>query len=223
MSDPAVQPTKLLLVDDDVLVRSGLRLIFDSEPDLEVVGEAGTGTEALARAESARPDVVVMDVRMPDLDGIAATAALTALGPTPKVLVLTTFEDDEYLFRALQAGATGFMLKRARPAELLHSVRVLASGTSLVMPDITRRLIAERRPRQGPRGAEALPTLTEREADVLRLVAEGLTNAEVGARLFLSAETVKTHLSRILAKLGARDRTQAVIVAYESGFMTGRR
>lgn len=223
MSDAPGGPTRLLLVDDDVLVRSGLRLIFDSEPDLSVVGEAGTGAEALARAEALRPDIVVMDVRMPDLDGIEATAALTARGSTAKVLVLTTFEDDDYLFRALQAGATGFMLKRARPAELLHGVRVIATGTSLVMPDITRRLIAEHQPRRGPRGAAALPTLTEREVDVLRLVAEGLTNAEVGERLFLSAETVKTHLSRVLAKLGARDRTQAVIVAYESGFMAGRR
>ena len=222
MSETAAGPTRLLLVDDDVLVRSGLRLIFDSEPDLTVVGEAGTGAEALARAEAVAPDVVVMDVRMPDLDGIEATAALTAQGSAAKVLVLTTFEDDDYLFRALQAGATGFMLKRARPAELLHGVRVIASGTSLVMPDITRRLIAERQPRRGPRGAAALPTLTEREVDVLRLVAEGLTNAEIGERLFLSAETVKTHLSRVLAKLGARDRTQAVIVAYESGFMAGR-
>ena len=207
MSDPTPTPTRLLLVDDDVLVRSGLRLIFDSEPDLEVVGEAGTGTEALARVESTQPDVVVMDVRMPDLDGIAATAALTARGERPKVLVLTTFEDDDYLFRALQAGATGFMLKRARPAELLHGVRVIASGTSLVMPDITRRLDG----------------VTPRERDVLHLITVGLSNAEIEQRLYLSRGTVKTHLSRVLAKLGARDRTQAVIVAYESGFMTGER
>lgn len=219
MSEADAAPTRLLLADDDVLVRSGLRLIFGSEPDLEVVGEAGTGAEALACAESADPDVVVMDVRMPDVDGIDATAALTALGPTPRVLVLTTFEDDDYLYRALQAGASGFMLKRARPAELLQGVRMVASGTSLVMPEITRALIAEHQPRRGPRGTDALPTLTEREADVLRLVAEGLSNAEIGSRLHLSSETIKTHLSRVLAKLGARDRTQAVIVAYESGFM----
>jgi len=222
MAEATAAPTRLLLVDDDVLVRSGLRLIFDSEPDLEVVGEAGTGTEALARADSVRPDVVVMDVRMPDLDGIAATATLTARGPTPRVLVLTTFEDRDYLYRALLAGATGFMLKRARPTELLHSVRVVASGTSLVMPDITRQLVAEHQLRRGPSGVDALPCLTEREADVLRSVAEGLSNAEIGSRLHLSPETVKTHLSRVLAKLGARDRTQAVIVAYESGFMVPR-
>ena len=164
-----------------------------------------------------------MDVRMPDLDGIAATAALTALGPTPRVLMLTTFEDDDYLYRALQAGATGFMLKRARPTELLQGVRMVASGTSLVMPELTRRLIAEHQPRRGPRGTDALPALTDREADVLRLVAEGLNNAEIGSRLHLSSETIKTHLSRVLAKLEARDRTQAVIIAYESGFMVAGR
>lgn len=214
----------MLLVDDDVLVRSGLRLIFDCEPDLCVVGEAGTGAEALAQVELLRPDVVIMDVRMPDLDGIEATGALTRRGSTPRVLILTTFEDDDYLYRALQAGATGFMLKRARPDELIRGVRVVASGASLVLPDVTRRLIADHhRPSSRPRGAAALPELTEREADVLSLVAEGLSNAEIGQRLYLSPETVKTHLSRVLAKLGARDRTQAVIAAFESGFMTPER
>lgn len=211
--------TTLVVVDDDVLVRSGLRLIFDSEPDLSVVGEAGTGTEALAVVEATDPDVVLMDVRMPDLDGIAATEALLARGGRARILIVTTFEDDDYLYGALAAGASGFLLKRARPEELVHGVRVVAAGTSLVLPDLTRKLISERQPRRRARGAAALPQLTEREADVLRLVASGLSNAEIGARLHLSPETIKTHLSHVLAKLAARDRTQAVIAAYESGFM----
>ena len=218
-AEPAEPVVRLLIVDDDVLVRSGLRLIFDSEQDLTVVGEAGTGAEALAEVVACDPDVVLMDVRMPDLDGIEATQALIARGPRPRVLILTTFEDDDYLYRALAAGASGFLLKRARPEELVHGVRVVSSGTSLVLPDLTRRLIADHQPRRTPRGPAALPELTEREVDVLGLVATGLSNAEIGERLHLSPETVKTHLSRVLAKLHARDRTQAVIVAYESGFM----
>ncbi len=212
-----MSPLRLVLVDDDVLVRSGLRVLLESEPDMTVVGDAGTGREALDVAARTDPDVVVMDVRMPDMDGIAATASLVARDPArPRVLVLTTFEDDDYLYRALHAGASGFALKRSGPEELAHAIRVVASGTSLVLPDLTRRLIAGR-PR--PSGAAALPELTAREADVLRQVAAGLSNTEIGARLFLSRETVKTHVSSVLVKLGARDRTQAVIAAYESGFL----
>ena len=166
------------------------------------------------------PDVVLMDVRMPDMDGIAATAALVARDPQrPRVLVLTTFEDDDYLYRSLRAGASGFALKRSDPDELVDAIRIVARGTSMVLPTLTRRLIAAHAPAR-PAGAAALPELTGREADVLRLVAGGLSNAEIAARLYLSRETVKTHVSGVLLKLGARDRTQAVIAAYESGFMT---
>ncbi|MBY3555814.1 response regulator transcription factor [Modestobacter lapidis] len=213
-------PLRLLLVDDDVLVRSGLRVILESEADLRVVGDAGTGQEALDVAARSDPDVVLMDVRMPDMDGIAATAALVARDPRrPRVLVLTTFEDDDYLFRALQAGASGFALKRADPDELVDAIRIVARGSSLVLPELTRRLIAAQVPRRRPRGPAALPDLTVREADVLRLVAGGLSNAEIAGQLHLSRETVKTHVSSVLLKLCARDRTQAVIAAYESGFM----
>jgi DNA-binding NarL/FixJ family response regulator len=212
-----VSVLRLVLVDDDVLVRSGLRVLLDSEPDLVVVGDAGTGREALQVAARTDPDVVVMDVRMPDMDGIAATAALVARDPErPRVLVLTTFEDDDYLYRALSAGASGFALKRSSPQELAHAIRVVAGGTSLVLPDLTRRHIAGR---ARVRGTAALPELTAREADVLRQVAAGLSNTEIAARLFLSRETVKSHVSSVLLKLGARDRTQAVIAAYESGFL----
>ena len=211
---------RLVLVDDDVLVRSGLRVILESEPDLTVVGEAGTGREALEVAARTDPDVVLMDVRMPDMDGITATGQLVARDPgRPRVLVLTTFEDDDYLFRSLKAGASGFALKRADPDELVDAIRIVARGSSLVLPDLTRRLIASHVPSRA-RGAAALPVLTGREADVLRLIAGGLSNAEIAAEMFLSRETVKTHVSSVLLKLGARDRTQAVIAAYESGFMT---
>ena len=214
-----MSPLRLVLVDDDVLVRSGLRVLLDSEPDLTVVGDAGTGREALDVAARTGPDVVVMDVRMPDMDGIAATAALVERDPVrPRVLVLTTFEDDDYLYRALHAGASGFALKRSSPEELAHAIRVVASGTSLVLPDLTRRLIAGRA-RSRPSGPAALPDLTAREADVLRHVAAGLSNTEIAGRMHLSRETVKSHVSSVLVKLGARDRTQAVIAAYESGFL----
>ena len=214
-----MSPLRLVLVDDDVLVRSGLRVLLESEPDLTVVGDAGTGREALDVAARTSPDVVVMDVRMPDMDGIAATAALVRRDrDRPRVLVLTTFEDDDYLYRALHAGASGFALKRSGPEELAHAIRVVASGTSLVLPDLTRRLIAGRA-RSRPSGPAALPDLTAREADVLRQVAAGLSNSEIAARLRLSRETVKSHVSSVLVKLGARDRTQAVIAAYESGFL----
>ncbi|RYU15661.1 response regulator transcription factor [Nocardioides iriomotensis] len=237
MADATQAPTRLVVVDDDVLVRSGLSLIFEAERDLTVVGQAGTGREALDVVAETDPDVVIMDVRMPDMDGVEATGRLVGdrdaktdgadgahgaggADGRPRVLVLTTFEDQDYLYRALRAGASGFLLKRAKPEELVHGVRVVASGTSLVLPDLTRRLIADHQPAAAARGAAALPQLTAREVDVLRLVAAGLSNAEIAERLFLSAETVKTHLSRVLVKVGARDRTQAVIAAYESGFVS---
>jgi DNA-binding NarL/FixJ family response regulator len=228
MADATQAPTRLVVVDDDVLVRSGLSLIFEAERDLTVVGQAGTGREALDVVAATDPDVVIMDVRMPDMDGVEATGRLVGdrdseadgADGRPRVLVLTTFEDPDYLYRALRAGASGFLLKRAKPEELVHGVRVVASGTSLVLPDLTRRLIADQQPATVVRGAAALPQLTAREVDVLRLVAAGLSNAEIAERLFLSAETVKTHLSRVLVKVGARDRTQAVIAAYESGFVS---
>ena len=223
MADAAKAPTRLVVVDDDVLVRSGLSLIFEGERDLTVVGEAGTGREALDVVAATDPDVVIMDVRMPDMDGVEATGRLVGgreAHDRPRVLVLTTFEDQDYLYRALQAGASGFLLKRAKPEELVHGVRVVASGTSLVLPDLTRRLIADHQPTTAARGPAALPQLTSREADVLQHVAAGLSNAEIAERMFLSAETVKTHLSRVLVKLGARDRTQAVIAAYEAGFVS---
>ena len=215
-------PLRLVLVDDDALVRSGLRVILEAEADLTVVGDAGTGREALDVAARTNPDIVLMDVRMPDMDGIAATEALVARDPQrPRVLVLTTFEDDDYLYRALRAGASGFALKRTEADELVHAIRVVAGGTSLVLPDLTRRLISGQAQRHRLQGPAALPELTAREADVLRLMAGGLSNSEIAERLFLSRETVKSHVSSLLMKINARDRTQAVIAAYESGFLAG--
>jgi len=187
-----------------------------------VVGDAGTGREALEVTSATDPDVVLMDVRMPDMDGIAATEALVSQNPDrPRILVLTTFEDDDYLYRALRAGASGFALKRANADELANAIRIVAHGSSLVLPDLTRRLIAGQAARHSIRGSAALPDLTGREADILRLVAAGMSNAEIAERLFLSRETVKSHVSSVLVKLDARDRTQAVIAAYESGFLAG--
>jgi DNA-binding NarL/FixJ family response regulator len=208
----------VLLVDDDVLIRAGLRAIIDAEPDLTVVGEAADGAEVVEAAVRLRPDVVLMDVRMPRVDGIQATRLLLErLDDPPKVLVVTTFENDEYVYEALRAGAGGFLLKRARPAQIVEAVRVVAAGESLLFPQAVRRLAAAY-----GRPAERLPgpRLTEREAEVLTLMAEGLSNAEIAGRLFLGVETVKTHVGGVLAKLGVRDRTQAVVAAYRSGFIS---
>lgn len=208
---------RVLLADDEDLVRAGLSAILGAEPDLDVVGEAADGAAVLPLVRRLRPDVVLMDVRMPVLDGIEATRALLAAVPDPpKVLVVTTFEHDEYVYEALRAGASGFLLKRARPAELVQAVRLVATGDSLLFPAAIRRLAA----RHGPERGAALPSLTEREADVLRLMAAGRSNAEIAETLFVSVETVKTHVGNVLAKLRARDRTQAVIAAYESGFLS---
>ncbi|MFD7628869.1 response regulator [Streptomyces sp. NPDC059851] len=212
-------PVTVLLVDDEPLVRAGLRAVLDAQPDIEVVGEAADGAAVIPLVRQLRPDVVAMDVRMPLLDGIEATkAVLKSVDEPPKILVVTTFENDEYVYRALRAGADGFMLKRARPSEIVHAVRLIAEGETLLFPAAVRSLAAE----YGSRGARARlerAALTEREEAVLRLMARGLTNAEIAAEMFVGAETVKSHVSAVLSKLGARDRTQAVIAAYESGFV----
>jgi DNA-binding NarL/FixJ family response regulator len=211
---------RVVLVDDDRLVRGGLRVLVDEEPDLWVVGEAADGAEALTVCARSDPDVVLMDVRMAGMDGIEATRRLVAGGPRPRVLVVTTFGREEYVFAALSAGASGFVGKTVDPVQLMHAVRVVASGEALVLPVETRRLI-ETHGRLSPGGPlrRALDTLTAREGQVLRLVAGGYSNAEIAAQLVVGAETVKTHVASVLAKIGVRDRTQAVIAAYESGFV----
>jgi DNA-binding NarL/FixJ family response regulator len=209
---------QVLLVDDEPLVRGGLRAILEAEDDLAVVAEAGDGAEALAQAQHTHPDVVLMDVRMPHVDGIAATRLLAELDEPPRVVVVTTFENDDYVYDALVAGAQGFMLKREAPDQVVHAVRTVHRSDSLLFPAAIRALVAGR---AQPRRAATDPTtrLTEREQEVLRLVAAGMSNAEIAAHLFLGIETVKSHVRSILAKLGVRDRVQAVIVAFESGFV----
>jgi DNA-binding NarL/FixJ family response regulator len=212
--------TTVLIVDDDELVRIGLRAIIDAQPDLRVVGEAADGVEVLPAVTRLRPDVVLMDVRMPAIDGIQATRQLLSkLDNPPRVLVVTTFENDEYVYEALRAGASGFLLKRARPGQVVDAVRVVARGDSLLFPAAIRRLVAAYG-RSEAVGRLPLARLTGRELDVLRLMAAGRSNAEIAADLVIGLETVKTHVGNVLAKLGARDRTQAVIAAYESGFVT---
>ncbi|HEY3503253.1 MAG TPA: response regulator transcription factor [Actinocatenispora sp.] len=213
---------RVVLVDDQELVRAGFRMVLGSQPDLDVVGEAGDGAEALAVLSRTRADVVVMDIRMPLMDGVEATRRLVATGPdAPRVLVLTTFDTDEDAFAALNAGASGFLLKNVPPEEMLTAIRVVASGDSVVAPRVTRRLL-DRFAGQlsGPATPDTrLDTLTEREREVLLLVAEGLSNAEVAARLVVAEATVKTHVGRILTKLALRDRVQAVVLAYETGLV----
>ncbi|MEV6204082.1 response regulator transcription factor [Streptomyces sp. NPDC051771] len=215
---------KVLLVDDEPLVRAGLRAVLEAQPDIEVVGEAADGAAVVPLVRSLRPDVVAMDVRMPLMDGIEATqAVLRTVDSPPKILVVTTFENDEYVYGALRAGADGFLLKRARPVEIVHAVRLVAEGDSLLFPAAVRELAAaygQERPANEAHEALVRANLTDREEDVLRLMARGLSNAEIASRLIVGTETVKSHVSAILAKLGARDRTQAVIAAYESGFVS---
>ncbi|MEV6489155.1 response regulator transcription factor [Actinoplanes sp. NPDC051633] len=217
---------RILVVDDQTMIRVGIRAILDSQDDMTVVGEAENGRAGVEKYRTLRPDVVLMDVRMPVLDGLAATAEL--LGPSrveghePKVLMLTTFDLDDYIYEALRAGASGFLLKDSEPEELLHAVRVVAAGEALLAPSVTRRLIENfvaARPRP-PSGSTALNGLTDREREVLRLIALGLSNAEIAAGLFIAEQTTKTHVSRILQKLGLRDRVQAVVFGYESGLVT---
>jgi DNA-binding NarL/FixJ family response regulator len=215
---------RVVVADDQTLVRAGFRLLVDSADDLEVVGEAVDGAQALELARQQRPDVVLMDIRMPTMDGLEATRQITAdkLLAGVRVLMLTTFDLDEYVYQALRAGASGFLLKDTPPADLLAAIRVVAAGDALLAPSITRRLIAEFARRPGPSQVTpaALEALTDREREVLGLVAQGLSNAEIAARLVVSAATSKTYVSRLLAKLGARDRAQLVAIAYESGLVT---
>jgi DNA-binding NarL/FixJ family response regulator len=225
---------RVLLVDDQPLVRAGLRTLLGTQPDIEVVGESGDGASALVQMPGLRPDVVLMDVRMPGTDGIEATARISAMADGPRVLILTTYDLDEYVFEALAAGASGFLLKDARPEDLVEGVRIVAAGDALLAPSVTRRLIGifarDGRPDQGRAPASVpaadpgpaavlgpadLGELTEREQEVLRLVVRGLSNAEIGVALHITDHTVKTHIAHILAKLGLRDRVHAVIFAYE--------
>jgi DNA-binding NarL/FixJ family response regulator len=212
----------VLLADDQRLVRSGLRMVLRSDPEIEVLGEAEDGAEAVALARELKPDVVLMDIRMPKLDGIAATRLLLQQPEPPRVLVLTTFDLDEYVFGALRAGASGFLLKDAPEEQLLAAIRVAADGGALFSPGVTRRLI-ERFVQLGETVAPpAVDELSPREVEVLRLIARGLTNAEIATELVVSEHTIKSHVARILQKLDLRDRTQAVILAYESGFVRPR-
>jgi DNA-binding NarL/FixJ family response regulator len=216
----------VLLADDDELTRTGLRLIIESDRDLTVVGEAGDGQEAVHLARALRPDVVVMDIRMPAVDGLEATRRIVeGAGEGPRVLILTTFELDEYVFGALRAGASGFLLKRSSPEVLIEGIKVVAAGDGLLAPSVTRRLIQEfaRQPGAAAPPPAPLGTLTQREREVLALVGGGLSNGEIAARLYISQATVKTHVKRILMKLGLRDRIQAVVLAYEAGLVQARR
>jgi DNA-binding NarL/FixJ family response regulator len=215
---------RVLIVDDDDLMRAGLRSVLSSDEALRVVGEAGDGRAAVQRTLELSPDVVLMDVRMPDLDGIAATREVLGISPDVRVVILTTFEQDDYIFGALSAGASGFLLKRTRPEELIAAIHTIASGDSLLSPSVTRRVIDRMagQPAADTSVAQRLEELTPRERGVLELVARGLSNGEIAETLVIEESTVKTHIKRILTKLRARDRVQAVIFAYESG-LAGRR
>jgi DNA-binding NarL/FixJ family response regulator len=222
----------IVVADDHEVVRAGFAALLDTQPDFSVLGTASDGATVVSVCQSVRPDVVLMDVRMPGVDGIEATRRLMAAGDPPKVLILTTFDLDEYVFDALRAGASGFLLKDVTAERLFEGVRVVASGEALLAPGVTKRLISEfARLRPADPGGRAEPAaapptlspLTPRETEVLRLVAEGLSNIEIAARLVVTEETVKTHVSRMLAKLGLRDRTQAVVAAYESGLVVPAR
>lgn len=220
---------RVLIADDQVMIRDGLAALLSSDPEIEVIGQAGNGREAVEMARRLDPDVIVMDIRMPEMDGLAATAELAGgpdpdadpAGARPKVLMLTTFDLDEYVYEALGAGASGFLLKDASAADLVTGVRVVAAGDALLAPSITRRLIgdfARRRRHQRP-SPKATAGLTPRELDVLRLIARGLSNAEIAAELVLAEQTIKTHVGHVLTKLALRDRTQAVVYAYENGLV----
>lgn len=214
-------PIKVLIADDQVLLRGGLRAMLEAEPGIDVVAEAGDGAEAVDEALRTHPDVVLMDVRMPKLDGIEATRRLAAAGSRARVLVITTFDLDEYVFQSLRAGANGFLLKATPPGALVDAVRTVAAGESLLDPSVTRRLVEHflARPEADPETQERLDGLTDREREVLVLLARGLSNDEMGERLFLSPATVKSHVTRILGKLGVRSRVQAVVLAYETGLV----
>ncbi|MFI7343606.1 response regulator [Streptomyces sp. NPDC050085] len=218
MNAVGVSPVTVVLADDERMVRTALRAILSAEPDIEVVGEAATGAEAVSVVREARPDVVLMDVRMPEVDGIRATEQiLRTMDAPPRIVVVTTFENDSYVYEALRAGASGFLLKRADADALVGAVRLVARSDSLLFPAAVRALAAEHAARRAV--APWVARLTGRESDVLRLMAAGLTNAEIAGRIGVGPATVKTHVAAVLAKTGARDRTQAVIAAYEGGFM----
>jgi DNA-binding NarL/FixJ family response regulator len=216
------ETTRILLADDQALVRGGLRMILDAQPDLEVIGEAADGREALRQARELSPDVVLMDVRMPQLDGLETTRRLLGRAePSPKVIVLTTFDLDDYVYDAIRAGASGFLLKSAPPRQLVDGIRTVMAGDALLSPEITRRLLDRfiSRPPPAAGTPPALAELSQRELEVLRLIADGRSNAEIAAALFLSEATVKTHVTHILTKLRLRDRVQAVALAYRTGLM----
>ena len=212
---------RVLLVDDEELVRTGLRMILEAEPDITVVGEAADGGEAVEQSDRLRPDVVLMDVRMPGMDGVAATRDLVAAGSPARILILTTFEDDDYVIGALTAGASGFLLKRTQPEQLIAAIHTIAAGDSLLSPSVTRTVIDRmaRSPQPDAAAGRRLRELTPRERDVLERIARGKSNAEIALELVVEESTVKTHVKRILAKLELRDRIQAVILAYESGII----
>ncbi len=211
--------TRVLIADDDDLMRAGLAELLTADPEIDIVGQASTGRQAVERARRLTPDVVLMDVRMPDLDGIAATRELSRTAPGTRVLILTTFEQDDYIFGALRAGASGFLLKRTRPEELIEAVHTIAAGESLLSPSVTRRVIDRMAQQPTPELSDraALDTLTPREQDVLVLIARGLSNREIATALVVEESTIRTHVKRILMKLNLRDRVQAVIFAYEIG------
>jgi DNA-binding NarL/FixJ family response regulator len=218
--------TRCLIADDQAMVREGFAAVLAAQPGLAVVGQAGDGADAVRLTRHLHPDVVLMDVRMPVMDGLQATREILSVAVSPdhrpRVLMLTTFDLDDYVYEALRAGASGFLLKDATAAELVHAVRVVAAGNALLAPSVTRRLIADfaRRPREAAPAPATLGALTQRETEVLRLIATGLSNAEISDALVIAEQTTKTHVSRILAKLGLRDRAQAVVVAYETGLVT---
>ena len=221
----SVVTTRCLIADDQAMVREGFAAVLAAHPDLLVAGQAADGADAVRQAQRLQPDVVLMDVRMPVMDGLEATRHIlraSAGSERPRVLMLTTFDLDDYVYRALRAGASGFLLKDATAAELVHAVRVVAAGDALLAPTVTRRLIADfaRQPRADPAFPAAIGALTQRETDVLRLIARGLSNAEISDTLVIAEQTTKTHVGRILAKLGLRDRAQAVVLAYETGLVT---
>ena len=212
---------RVILADDQPLVRAGLRMLIDQTPDIDVTGEAGTGAEAVQLARDADPDVVVMDIRMPGMDGIEATQMITAGDTHARVLVLTTFDDDDYIYGALRAGASGFLVKDMALEDILTAIRVVAAGDAMIAPGVTRRLIGEfAGQRQSARSPKEIAGITDREREVLRLVGLGMSNAEIAAALYITVGTAKTHVARLLAKLGARDRVQLVITAYEAGLVS---
>src|SRR6266540_4577434 len=211
--------TRVLLADDQELVRAGFRMILETQADIQVVGEAGDGVQAIAGTRRLQPDVVLMDIRMPNLDGLQATRQIVAAGSRSRVLILTTFDLDEYVYQALAAGASGFLLKNAPPEQLISAVRVVAAGDGLLAPSITRRVIERFTRLPPPGGTDAVAGLTAREREVLKLIARGLSNTEIAAELVVSDATVKSHVAHLLSKLQLRDRVQAVVLAYESGLV----